>query len=287
MKDKQTLVLFSILLAFASMLGIAFWYGEMQSSGSASATTTEKKPVKKFRAKPGTERKNARALLSSTPSQPEETTNKPIEIWGSLDPELQEENESLITALNALQNEDRPQAIGDVLEQLKKVEQEGGSLEDKALLQATLGRLYALKTPPDEAAAGAAFDRALLTAGNTAARIGVLHLYARSLLDFQEYTRVIDLLEFDFIRKQVFSARTLELEVMRGVAYEQLDRDAEASVAYEEALDRTMKWGTSVDVSQSTIFRQASLRLSKLYREQENSSEATAVARRMRNWLDE
>ena len=83
MNERPGLIMFIMFLVLMLMFGAAYYLGQQEQG--AQTSSAGQKPVKKFRAKPGTERKNVRALTSSQPSEKEETSDKPIDIWGDLD----------------------------------------------------------------------------------------------------------------------------------------------------------------------------------------------------------
>jgi hypothetical protein len=69
LKDSPLILIGGLILAFSVMFAGAYFVGEREKVGHAEAN---RQPVKKLRAKAGTERKNAMALTSSQRSAVEE-----------------------------------------------------------------------------------------------------------------------------------------------------------------------------------------------------------------------
>ncbi len=282
MKDKQqTYLLVGLIIAFAATLGVAYWYSGQEQSVTASSSA----PVKKFRAKSGTERKNVRALLSSVPSVPEETTARPIKIWGSFERDDGPGKEELKVIEAVLDLDDPEEGIGQ-LQALLEGRAEELSAASLSCVYAALASLYVQMDPPDTARAEEAYERALAEAPGGAAHISVAHIYADGLLDAGRYVRLAEVTDLDGFEVYPLSAALLEVGVFLGVALEQLGRPEDAQRAYEQVI--AVAIGSDGDMSEraSNIFRQASLRLARIYRQQGRPGEAKAVARRVQALLD-
>ncbi len=285
MKDKQqTYILVGLLAAFAAVLGVAYWYSGQERT--AKASTASSVPVKKFRAKPGTERKNVRALLSSVPSVPEETTARPIEIWGSLERDDGPRKKELKVVEAALDLEDPEEGI----KQLEALFEDRGEEElDPASLSsvhAALASLYVQMDPPDTARAEEAYERALAEAAGSGAQISVVYIYSDGLLDAELYERLAEVADVDGFEAYPLSAALLEVGVLLGVALEQLERYEDAQHAYEEVIDAAIVSDGDMSERAANVFRQASLRLARLYSLQGRTAEAKAVARRVQALLE-
>lgn len=281
MKGKrQTYLLVGLIIAFAVTLGVAYWYSGQERSATASSA-----PVKKFRAKPGTERKNARALLSSVPSVSEETTTRPIEVWGSLERDDGPGKREL-EAVEAVLDLDDPEEGIEQLQNLLEGRDQELRASTLSYVYAALASLYVQINPPDPARAEEAYERALAEAADVAAYISVVHIYADGLLKAGRYARLAEVTELDGFEVYPLSAALLETGVYRGVALDQLGRPEDAQRAYEQVI--AVAIGSDRDMSEraSNVFRQASLRLARIYRLQGRSSEAKAVARRVQARLD-
>ena len=185
MKDKrQTYLLVGLIIAFAATLGVAYWYSGQERSATASSA-----PVKKFRAKPGTERKNARALLSSVPSVSEETTTRPIEVWGSLERDDGPGKRELEAVEAVLDLDDPEEGIEQLQNSLEGRDQELRA-STLSYVYAALASLYVQMDPPDPARAEEAYERALAEAADVAAYISFVHIYADGVLKAGRYARL-------------------------------------------------------------------------------------------------
>ena len=280
MKDKrQTYLLVGLLIVFAATIGVAYWYSGLEQSATASSA-----PVKKLRAKPGTERKNARAMLSSVPSAPEETTARPIELWGSLERDDGSKKRELKVVEAVMDLEDPQAGIGQ-LQTLLEDRSEELSASSLSYVHAALASLYVQMDPPDTVRAEEAYERALAEVADVAAYISVVHIYADGLLEVGRYVRLAEVTELDGFEVYPLSAALLEIGVFRGVALEQLGRPEDAQRAYEQVIAVAIGSGGEMSESASNIFRQAGLRLARILRLQGRTGEAKAVARRVQALL--
>ena len=278
-EKRQTYLMVVMLCVFGLTIGGAYLYGEREQSATAASA-----PEKKFRAKAGTERENARALLSSAPSVPEETTTKPIEVWGSLDRDevaRKEERE----AVQFLIDFDDPQAaMTEIFEQLENPKDEA-SLSGSAYLYAALAAQLVQLEQPDAARAEEAYEYALTLVSDSSMHISVVYLYADGLLKAGDFERLTEVAELDGYEFYSTSAILLELGVFRGVAFEKLGRADEALKAYEQVVAVAIASDGELSEKASSVFRQASLRLARAYRAEGRAGEAKAVARRVQALL--
>lgn len=281
MQDKRQLYLLTLLLFVfgLSILG-AYFYGERDQTATASSA-----PMKKFRAKEGTERKGARALVSSRPSVPEETTSRPIDIWGSFERDDAGVREKREFVEDAIRRDDPEAAIEKLLEGLEQGADEQSGM-DAAYTYAALASLYLLIDPPDPALAEEVYAQALKAARDAPSHVLVVNVFAGALLHTDRFERLVEVTELGSYESYPFSARLLEIGVLRGLALEKLDRPEAASASYQQAIDAAIGSGSGLGEEAANVFRQASLRLARLYRAQGKPSEANAVARRVRALLD-
>ena len=264
-----------MLCVFGLTIGGAYLYGEREQSATVSSA-----PVKKFRAKEGTERENARALLSSAPSVPEETATKPIEVWGSLDRDEPARKQEREAVQDLIDFDDPRAAMTQIFERLEKPKDEA-SPSGSAYLYAALAGQYAQLEPPDAARAEEAYEHALALVGDSSTHIYVVYLYAEALLKAGDFERLAEVAELDGYEFYSLSAILLELGVFRGVAFEKLGRSDEALMAYAQVVAAAIASDGELSEKASSIFRQASLRLARSYRAQGRTGEAKAVARRV------
>lgn len=279
--DKNPYMLLVLIVgAFAFALGGAFYFGERDGTTRSTASTPSA-PIKKFRAKPGTERKNARALTSSVPSVKEETTDRPIEVWGSLDKSPPEpprtKSQRIVDA--ALESADPKHAIAMISEQLAK-EGEGG---EGARLHAALGLVLSQIEPVDAVAVERAFSDAYRLVETDENRYSVVTQHAKSYLRLGDYDRALAIVDdVDFERAQP-SQSFLELAVLKGVTLERLGNAEEAEAAFRWTM-RMAESGGDVHKFEG-VYRQAGLLLVRLCRAQGRARDATRIVRKINDEL--
>ena len=277
----QTILVLVLLFVFAVTIGVTYWLGE---GGGSSSVSSARDPVKKLRAKPGTQREGARAILSSVPSVPEETTTAPVKIWGSLDSGRGEDKAGRARAEEAASLEASGATVQVLHNDIEAALEEGNAV-GVAYLYGALAAQHARSQPPRLDLAEEAYQQALSQASGPDVVVFVVSMYAGGLLDAGAFQRLADLAEISAYEAYPFSAPLLRLALIRGMALEKLDRSEEALVAYQQAFDASLRAGPEMDPQASSVFRQVSLRLARLHREQGNSAEAKAIARRLRALL--
>jgi len=284
-QQVQNLVVIGVLLFFAAGLGLAYWFGGNQSTAGATSAV---KPVKKFRADPGTERKNAMALTSSIPSVKEETTDRPIEVWGSLDDDKAQTDErewEAYTAVTASIEQLSPDDAQDAL-RARLVEREL-SADERAQLEATFAVALLRSNDPDAAEAREAFARALQNCPDANTRVRLVYVYADALVGHGLYEDALDLMQEGRLAGAALSPTRLKLEALRGSVLDFLGRTDEARDVYERGFESAL----DSDLKESSRGRDAArvlaLRLARCYRDAGRNDDAVAVSRRLRAWLNE
>lgn len=258
--DRTTLTVLGTLLLLFMLMVLAAMFGGPSNNTSKSGV---RQPVKKFRAKPGTQRENARALISSTPSIPSDLvrdgggSEKPIEVWGHL---------------------------GDPNEEAAKSDPGLSDLAVSKLLQNTLsanqetGDVHILEVSP------ANFKRALMVA-TAQQRSELIYLRAKALLASGEETLALEALQLQDERSETTSPREAELAIMEGVLLESSGDSKGALSAYRKSFDSVKAALSQTTGSSADIARQAALRLSRLYRKLGNDTAAQDVSREFKLWL--
>jgi len=280
-RRQQTLILAAVLLFMAVSLALAYFIGTNRSPGAAAAPLV---PVKKFRAKPGTERENARALLSSVPSVNEETTDDPLEVWGSLDQsDSSPENKSLILDIRDGVSPD--DAIDTIERRLAALPLAGNDTE-RAELEAAMATWMLAQDPPDEEGAQRAFARAEELATTPDARVSVDRLRLRALLAQEDFEGILASTAPERYIDAPLSAARLEIELARGIAFGRLANPAEAEQVFTVAIDAAMD-SHRVSPEIESIVRLLALHLGRLYREDGRDTNAIGLSRRLRAWLGE
>ena len=277
----QNFALIGLLFLLAVGMGIAYWFGTTDSSVGAS---TPAAPVKKFRADPGTERENARALISSVPSVEEETTDRPIDIWGSLDEDEEPIQESFNAAQASIEGMSPEEARDSLSERLES--DELGN-EERAQLEAALGLALLEGDEPDIDASREAFGRAFNACADGDARVLLAFAYAEALYEREEYVETLELLRDGRFVGATFSPFRLKLEALRGLALDALGRPDQARAAYKRAFESALSSELQTSPRARDATRLVALQLARHYREDGRTEDATAISRMLRAWLKE
>lgn len=300
--EKRPVILILLLvLSFTAAVGLAAWVQGQRPSGSSGST--QRKAAKKLRARPGTQRENARALLGSTPSLPsgasagEAGKNRsarrdPIEVWGYIakpkDDGTPRSAEDRL-ADEALVAPTAEEGIAKILDYLEASETGGESSQ----LFTTLGTLYAGQEPVDLEKMQRAFNMAASMARNPGERVEAHYQQAKMLLRLGFTELALEALEQTPTEEGAAvepgrpAARIVELGVMLGIAQEIAGDLEKARAAYEQAMEDAVALGDSAEPQIVNVYRQAGLRLARLHRRQGRENEAARVARHMKTWLGE
>ncbi len=277
----QNLVLIGLLAVLAIGIGVAYWFGGDRGSAAASGPV---EPVKKFRAEPGTERENARALVSSVPSVPEETTDRPIEIWGSLDEDDGTEQSEFNSVRGSIEGLSAEQAKDQIAEQLNSAEVPA---DERAQLEASLALALLDADEPDPEGARSAFARAYKLCADANSRVQLAQDYAPLLYKRGHYEETLEFLDEGRFVGADFSAPRLVLEAIRGITLDALGRDAAARDAYRRAFLSAMRSDLDKSAQGRDAARLIALRLARHYRADGRPEDAIAVVRMLRGWLGE
>lgn len=292
MEKRPLVILIAMIFGFTAAMVLAARYGG--GTASNSGESGQSTATKKLRAKPGTERKNARAIVSSTAAKQSpssgnggHTRSEPLEVWGR--PKLSEPSTSPKTeaeriageALNAASPEE---GVEQILERLS----EPGAEEspDVSRLYATLGTLYARREPLDLEAMRHAFERAVSAAATPGETEEAVYRQAKAMMQLGQDDLALRALTGAPPGDGPVTARGLELGVMRGMAFEKAGDTEKALAAYEETMESAVKGGENSSEAIASVFRQAGLRLARLHRRLGQTQEANQVARHMNAWLD-
>lgn len=286
--DRTTwTVLGSLVLLFGLMVLAAQFGGPSQTSGSGL-----RQPVKKFRAKPGTQRKNARALVSDTPSIPSDSpgggSDKPIDVWGRLG------GSGDSGGAQGSTNDDAPgsDVVRDALsggddeatvQQLESYLVGAHPPEEDAALYSALAAIHASAGAQDLDASTENFELALAAVAPEQ-RSEVIYQQAKTLLDAGEEALALEAIQHQDDRESM-SPRHAELAMMEGILLESKGDSKGALTAYQKAFD-SAKMGLSDGREASVdVARHAALRLSRLYRKLGDDHAAKEVSKEFKLWL--
>lgn len=280
MDDRPYVLIAALLGALALAIAAAWYFGGSQRGPIAGSTATET-----FRARPGTQRDNARALISSREHASKDgTRTDPVEVWGRFD------------------DGQRPDSGGDDSEESLRLAEEVTddlSPEDglavlnvelqrtnaPSALYTAMGTLYARQKPYDEQRVEDAFALALSTAKTSEERLNVIYRHARVHLERGRADAVLELLNRTRPEGIAFDARAAEIEIIRANAQWEAG-DAPGSIATLEALlNRSEIDAFFGDAEFRSVYRQAAARLIRIYKESGEPDKAEAAGRKLRSRL--
>lgn len=280
MWQKPWFVIAVMIFLLTIMGGVAYYFGNQQGVQQAEA---KYKPVKKFRAKEGTERENAQALTSSQRGMQEEKGEGTMEVMGSLErPDQEEPKTRTEQAISDALNADTPEeGIRTLLDRLKSSEDH----EQQALIYAALAAMYRALDPPMHDEAERALEYAWKHAETPEEKAEVAYSQASYDLAQGDFEAVLETMSRVQDVELPPSDQSLELGVMMGVAYEQLGMNEDAQAAYEGIMEQAQQIGLGRHESVANVYRQAGMNLAMLYRRAGEESKAQQLAREVRSNL--
>lgn len=276
--DRQQLGLLAVMgFAFLFMIGVAFYYSNVKGDGSgiASSPIPADGPLKKFRAKPGTQRENARALYSSREEAPENPQTpsyrgESAKAWGTFDapppPRSLDEN---------LQDSSPEEALE--LAEAALEDDTISSAERHAAMAYALSRQY----PVDMEAIETKFKEARALVSDEDERQAVLYFLCKARLELGDYaglTKALSEAPPEWLRP---GPRSLEIGIMRAYAVEHANDTAAAQAAYLWVLEAAQVWEALQDPRSEGVYRQAGRRLARLYRREGDVERAVSTTERM------
>lgn len=280
MNDRPYVLIAILFGALVAAMAAAWYFGTAQRSPIAATTATQT-----FRAKPGTQRDAAKALVSSREHETgkEGTRSEPVEVWGRLgEPGTPESPRS---------TEETLRLADEVLEDLGA--EEGLAVLEVELetsgapsaLYAAMAVLYARALPYDAQRVEDAFALALSTARTPEERLNAVYRHAKVLLERGEHRALLDLLERTRPEAATFSTRAAEIEIMRANAMWAVSDVPGATAALESLLSRDEIPALLERPKFERAYRLAATRLIRMYRETGNDEGAEAVSRKVRSTL--
>jgi predicted negative regulator of RcsB-dependent stress response len=287
--DRQSAILFGVLaVAFlAAILAASLFDGK--SAGSSAPSASAPAPEKRLRAKKENVRKNARAITSTRKEEKPSGSgaagpSDPVEVWGSLTHpkgKNSPKNEAERVAAEALTALDPEEGIETIRANLDALEGTEGSSE----LYAVLGTLYARLQPPDTAAMNEAFEAGHASASTEALRADIQFYHARALVAAGQHESALAVLEASTEAGESASGHRFESEVIRGMALEATGDKDGAAKAYSVAMEKAVADGVPPQGEQANTYRQAGLKLARIYRGAGKNAEADRVASELKHWL--
>ncbi len=176
--------------------------------------------------------------------------------------------------------------LDDIRARLDQLGPESGGPE-RVEMESALGFALLTTPEPDLRGAGRAFTTALDHTPEPDARVSMARDFGVALLDHLGEAEVLDVTESGrFIGAQLTPER-LQVEAIRGVAYEALGLDIRAQDTFREAFETILDTGLNETDTGRGVARALALRLARKYRDAGDAASEDAVSRRLRAWLGE
>ena len=281
MNDRPYALILGLLGALALAMAAAWYFGGAQQGPIAGSAATET-----FRAKAGTQRENARALISSREhvDGKEGTRADPVEVWGRFD-------DSEADGVRRDSPEESLRLAEEVLADLSTedamsvLRAEAELTESPSALYTAMGVLYARDNPYDTTQVEDAFALALSTASTPDERSYVVFQHARVLLERGLNDDLVALLDRTRPENLELSTRTAQIEILRANALWNSGNTHGAESVLQRLVDRTEVDSLVEDAEFQSVYRQASMRLVRMYKESGNQAAADEVRRAMKSRL--
>lgn len=280
MKDRPYVLVAVLLGGLGLSIAVAWYFGTAQRSPIAPTTATET-----FRAKPGTQRDNARALISDREhvEGKEGTGTAPVEVWGRLGDDGGDQSER--SSEEALKLAEEVIADLDTKAGLAVLQVELERTASPSALYTAMGTLYSRSDDYSDQHVEDAFALALSTAGSAQERLNVIYRHAKVYLEHGRTQLLLEMLERTKPEAAEFGVRSAEIEIMRANALWAAG-DIPASLrTLESLLSRSESEELLDDSAFEGVYRQAATRLIRLYRETGNDDKAESLSRSIRSQL--
>jgi cytochrome c556 len=256
--------------------------------GQTNTPLSETASTQRFRAEAGTQRANAKALVHNRKYAPAEegTSTAPVEVWGRFDddeptqPDAEPWHETQRLAdevLDDLQVEDGLAVLKTELQQT----------DAPSLIYAAMATLYAREEPYDSELVERTFALALSTATSPEERLDVLVRQSKNYMERGQAQAVLDLVARTQPDTAAFSTYSAELDLLKANA-QFATGDVPAAISTLVGLiERDDAIEMLEDEEFEAVYRQAAMRLARIYREMGDEHAADNLARAMRSRLRE
>lgn len=283
--DKQSVTV--VVLVLVSFL-IAIFVAARFSGDEAITAPAAIEPIKKFRAKPGTERENARALVSAIPSAPSSNnpssnpreTNKDREVWGRLDNPADTRRADAPSEWSA---DVADTAVFPTHAQQIRAYADGLAANNQT---ARIHPDYTVVTPnvgTEAEAAARAYQRALALATTRDQRLEATYLYANTLVQRGDPAAALDIIQQQTRSEDPASPRDYQLRALESVCLQQTGDTKQAVNVLLAIINNIEDQPNNPELR--PIYRQAALRLTRLYESAGDQGAARRLRRRVEGWL--
>lgn len=291
MERKQATLIAAVVVLLVAVLAGAAFLGQQRAKGGGFTA-----PAKRFTAKPGTTRENARFLRSKRKPTQEQTTGGGKQ--GKRPGEWKEQEYS-ITSITTKSAEEAgaqevegkirsimAQADVDVsLQDLEQAAAESADPAEKAQLLAAKGKLLGMQTPPRTEEAQAAFDRAAALAPTPSVLAMVQAMAAEQLLDTGDIEGARVRLDLGFAAREANTPASLRLHLLLARCHEAAGETGSAREAYENLVKEGIRMAAAAGAADTDLIRLASMRLARYFHAEGAHDKARALAERVRPYL--
>lgn len=294
MDRKQATLLIGAVLFFVVSLTVAALVGQQRAQSGAAGT------AKRFVAKSGTTRENARFLRSKrAPTENRPSGNgsgkqdRPGE-WGEPDYDIASVTTEDPAELDATPEEAAVRSVMDQLESGAGLELVLAALRaadpniDECVALTRLGEAYGQFEPPKTEQAQQAFDQALAAATDPEQRAMILAAAAEQYLDAGAIDAARIRIESGLVGLETVTPAQLRLSVLLARSHEDREEMEQAKQLYAAAVDGALLLppDTATAPAVTDMLRLASARLAWIYHQEGRHEDAEALAKRVRPVLE-
>lgn len=276
MEDRPYILVGALILILIVGSALAWFVGNNSPAGQASNIET-----KTFRAKPGTQRESAKALVNTKrrhKSARPGTSTESVEVWGRFEGDGGEGGA-------AAPEDDARRLVDEVLadlpveEGIAVLEAELVTAEMPAHIYSALISLYAVEDPADMERVDGAFSLAMANAQRPDERNAALYHYLKVVANRSDWARVLEISTRHARAHGEMSRLRAQIAILEAEALRQTERMEEAVESLETILDAEKLTRLLADPEFRPVYRQAALKLSRIYRELGEPDLAEKVAR--------
>ncbi len=264
-KQKSfTVVVFVAIAVFGTVLATAIWWGKFRAVASTPLPTHDLSDIAPIHETPDHEPEPHHARTEE-PHHAEPPAREPIRVAKATPVRLP------LSEIRARLDQMGPESRGT----------------ERVEMESALGFALLLESQPDLRSAGKAFTTALDHTPTPDARVPMARDFGVALLDHRGDAEVLDVTESGrFIGAQL-TAERLQVEALRGVAYDALGLTIRAQDTFRNAFETILDTTLNETDTGRDIARALALRLARKYRDAGDPEAADAVSRRLRAWLGE
>jgi len=280
-KSNTILVLVAVAVFSAVMAG-AVWWGKSQASATAKLPTHEIEDLL-HEAEDGAPKHPAPELHQEHPEPHvpaqahdahDEPAEEPIDLSGVV---------QTLQQARQVSKSVPPQQLRAELDAMGPAT--GGP--QRVALESALGYALLAATQPALPEAGRAFCNALDFTPSPDERVPMALDFGKALLERNGEVEALDVTAGGRFIGAKLTPQRLQIEAIRGIAYDALGLSNRAAQTYHEAFETILDTELHGSPMGRDIARMLGIRLAREYRDAGDESTATAVATRLRTWLGE